>query len=50
MVLILKRATLSRPDGQWKDDDYDVPAWGVVGRIYEDGSISSPPSCGSSGP
>jgi hypothetical protein len=22
--LILKRASASRPDGQWKDEDYDV--------------------------
>jgi hypothetical protein len=35
--LILKRASASRPDGQWKDEDYDVFADGkVVGRIYED--------------
>ena len=33
--LILKRAALSRPDGEWKDDDYDVLAGGVVvGRIF----------------
>ena len=23
-MLILKRASKSRPDGQWSDDDYDV--------------------------
>jgi hypothetical protein len=23
-ALILKRASLSRPSGQWRDDDYDV--------------------------
>jgi hypothetical protein len=34
--LTLKRASLSRPDGQWKDEDYDVLADGkVVGRILE---------------
>jgi hypothetical protein len=34
--LILKRAALSRPSGQWNDDDFDVLAGGeVVGRIYK---------------
>ena len=34
--LILKRAALSRPSGQWNDDDFDVLADGeVVGRIYK---------------
>jgi len=34
--LILKRASLSRPSGQWNDDDYDVLADGVVvGRILK---------------
>jgi hypothetical protein len=28
--LILKRANTSRPDGQWKDEDYDVLANGEV--------------------
>src|SRR5262245_7612078 len=28
--LILKRASLSRPSGQWRDDDYDVLENGVV--------------------
>jgi hypothetical protein len=33
--LILKRASLSRPSGQWRDDDYDVLENGVaVGRIF----------------
>jgi hypothetical protein len=33
--LILKRASASRPSGEWKDDDYDVLADGaVVGRIF----------------
>jgi hypothetical protein len=34
--LILKRAAVSRPSGQWSDDDFDVLANGeVVGRIYK---------------
>ena len=34
--LILKRASASRPSGQWNDDDYDVLADGVVvGRILK---------------
>jgi len=34
--LLLKRAALSRPSGQWSDDDFDVLANGeVVGRIYK---------------
>jgi hypothetical protein len=34
MALILKRASVSRPSGEWNDDDYDVLADGVVvGRI-----------------
>jgi hypothetical protein len=33
--LILKRASASRPSGQWRDDDYDVLENGVVvGRIF----------------
>jgi hypothetical protein len=33
--LILKRASASRPSGQWNDDDFDVLANGeVVGRIF----------------
>jgi hypothetical protein len=33
--LILKRGTLSRPSGEWRDDDYDVLEDGVVvGRIF----------------
>jgi hypothetical protein len=33
--LILKRASASRPSGQWRDDDYDVPENGaVVGRNF----------------
>jgi hypothetical protein len=34
--LILKRASASRPSGDWNDDDYDVVANGaVVGRILK---------------
>jgi hypothetical protein len=34
--LILKRASTSRPSGEWSEDDYDVLADGVVvGRIME---------------
>jgi hypothetical protein len=33
--LILKRASASRSSGEWRDDDYDVLADGViVGRIF----------------
>jgi len=43
MTLILKRASISRPSGQWKDEDYDVIADGkVVGRILESGSCFDP--------
>ena len=28
--LIIKRAFLSRPSGEWRDDDYDVLENGVV--------------------
>jgi hypothetical protein len=32
----LNRASVSRPSGQWNDDDFDVLANGeVVGRIYK---------------
>jgi hypothetical protein len=42
--LALKRANLSRPSGQWQDEDYDVLADGkAVGRIYEEPSASIPP-------
>jgi len=41
--LVLKRASASRPSGQWSDD-YDVLADGkAVGRIYEKGGVGSPP-------
>jgi len=34
--LLLKRASASRPSGEWSDDDYDVLADGVlVGRIMK---------------
>jgi hypothetical protein len=34
--LALKRASTSRPSGEWSDDDYDVLADGVaVGRIMK---------------
>jgi hypothetical protein len=34
--LILKRASASRPSGEWNDDDFDVVANGaVVGRIMK---------------
>jgi len=34
--LTLKRASASRPSGEWGDDDYDVLAEGiVVGRIMQ---------------
>jgi hypothetical protein len=29
-MLILKRASASRPPGEWNDDDFDVLADGVV--------------------
>jgi hypothetical protein len=35
--LVLKRASTSRPDGQWNDNDFDVLADGkVVGRILQE--------------
>ena len=34
--LILKRASASRPSGEWNDDDFDVlPDGAVVGRILK---------------
>ena len=42
--LILKRASASRPSGEWNDDDFDVLADGaVIGRIYGDASASTRP-------
>ena len=36
MTLILKRASASRPSGEWNDDDFDVLVDGaVVGRILK---------------
>jgi hypothetical protein len=41
--LILKRGKVSRPSGQWGDDDYDVICEGaVVGRIFLLGAVSPP--------
>ena len=38
--LILKRASASRPSGDWNDDDYDVLADGVViGRIMKAATV-----------
>ena len=38
--LILKRASTSRPSGEWNDDDYDVLADGaVVGRIMKAAAV-----------
>jgi hypothetical protein len=35
-TLLLRRASASRPSGEWNDDDYDVLAdGGVVGRIRQ---------------
>ena len=40
--LILKRANVSRPSGQWSDDDYDVLWDGKpVGRIYKDSAVAN---------
>ena len=40
--LTLKRASASRPPGEWSDDDFDVLADGVVvGRIFK--AEASPP-------
>jgi hypothetical protein len=34
--LMLKRASASRPSGEWNDEDFDVVAVGaVVGRIFK---------------
>ena len=38
--LILKRASVSRPSGEWSDDDYDVLCDGVVvGRIMKAAAV-----------
>jgi hypothetical protein len=40
---ILKRASLSRSSGEWRDDDYDVLEGGVViGRIMHAGAGAPP--------
>jgi hypothetical protein len=45
--LVLKRASASRPSGEWNDDDYDVLADGVVvGRIMK--AAASCHGCGRS--
>jgi hypothetical protein len=42
--LILKRATASRPSGEWDDDDFDVLADGaVVGRIMKAAAVPGMP-------
>jgi hypothetical protein len=44
-TLLLKRASASRPSGEWDDDDFDVLADGVVvGRIFNSsaGPVGSP--------
>jgi hypothetical protein len=33
--LILKRASASRPSGQWQDEDYDVLADGTRRRSFD---------------
>jgi hypothetical protein len=35
-VLTLKRASASRPSGQWSDEDYDVLADGEVAELDQD--------------
>ena len=38
--LMLKCASASRPSGEWNDDDYDVPADGIiVGRIMKAAAV-----------
>ena len=38
--LVLKRASASRPSGEWNDDDFDVLADGVVvGRITKAAAV-----------
>jgi hypothetical protein len=39
-ALLLKRASASRPSGEWNDEDYDVVADGViVGRIMKAAAV-----------
>jgi hypothetical protein len=43
--LMLKRASVSRPSGQWRDDEYEVLEDGVVvGRIFLSPTAPTPPS------
>jgi hypothetical protein len=46
--LILKRASASRPSGEWNEDDFDVLADGaVVGRIFKANAAPvGSPGCG----
>jgi hypothetical protein len=38
--LLLKRASASRPSGEWNDDDFDVLCNGaVVGRIFKANAV-----------
>ena len=38
--LLLKRASASRPSGEWNDDDFDVLADGVaVGRVMKAAAV-----------
>jgi hypothetical protein len=39
--LLLKRASASRPSGEWNDDDYDVLADGNRGRPHHEGGGSA---------
>src|SRR5260370_34703012 len=42
--LVLKRASASRPSGEWSEDDFDVLADGVVvGRIFKAESPAGTP-------
>jgi hypothetical protein len=44
-ALLLKRASASRPSGEWNDDDFDVLADGAVaGRIFK--ANAAPVGCG----
>jgi hypothetical protein len=43
VTLVLKRASASRPSGEWNDDDFDVLADGViVGRIMKAAAVGTP--------
>ena len=44
MTLTLKRASASRPSGEWNEDDFDVLAEGVVvGRIMKAAAVPGQP-------